>query len=662
MSSNTAPTEKNTTTMETNVAYYDHHQQQQQQQQQAEYLYKTLARQLEYYFCTKNLLRDTYVQTLRSLNDGCVPVSILVGFGKAGTITAALTATLKTMKELSSSPNQTEKKNSKDAEAENKTAAATASVSSPCDDADVVVDIDSEDLTSIAMQIVHTVATKYSVLLDMFKIDNETGKKASAGDNQQQRQRPWRWAVGTVSGHPIPMQKIESYVPPLAPADTTAQSSVSAAGYVPAALVAPTQPPTLDNAAAGGMSSTTTTASTFHHQIANTIILRDVPTIDSNESTIRNLFANLRQKGGVDDDASSSPAIVEAHLDVHDCWFVTFETTSRDVMADIMLKLRRKKYPSSGIQVQARIKSIATPSPNTYRPVQRPKSLTTNNGTGKCNKSSRKRSSNNRSRSRGNKDQHQQRQAAPSTSTSNGVNNDDNSPSQVAGPTVNKKGTKHRSGSESSKNNKPGTNSPTTDATVHTGSQQPPTLGEHDFPTLPLPIPASTKTVIRVERSLTLGKNEDDDLLICNGDGELDEDDSDVQSNGKVRCGTFSDSASTATTSSSSSQSKQSSSNASRPSIATISSSAPMGGYAAALLKKASPSIPAKAIVGKSSSTTKKAVDRNLYDAAGAGVHKPSSSNAAGLKIPSVLKPSTNHCWGGSASGSKTSFADILRN
>mmetsp|Transcript_51235 Transcript_51235/g.123693 ORF Transcript_51235/g.123693 Transcript_51235/m.123693 type:complete len:649 (-) Transcript_51235:159-2105(-) len=648
MSSNTAPTEKNTTTMETNVAYYDHHQQQQQQQQQAEYLYKTLARQLEYYFCTKNLLRDTYVQTLRSLNDGCVPVSILVGFGKAGTITAALTATLKTMKELSSSPNQTEKKNSKDAEAENKTTADTAPVSSPCDDAEVVIDVDSEDLTSIAMQIVHTVATKYSVLLDMFKIDTETGKKVGADDGQQkekqQLQRPWRWAVGTVSGHPIPMQKIESYVPPLAPADTTAQSSVSAAGYVPAALVAPTQPPTLDNAAAGGMSSTTTTASTFRHQIANTIILRDVPTIDSNESTIRNLFASLREKEEVDDDLSSCPAIVEAHLDVHDCWFVTFETTSRDVMADIMLRLRGKKYPSSGIQVQARIKSIATPSPNTYRPFQRPKSLTTKNGTGKSNKSSRKRSSNNRSRSRGkngNKDQHRQLQAVPSTSTGNGVNNVDKSTSQVEGTTANQKGNKLRSSSESSNSNKPGTNSPTTDAGVHPKPQKPPTLGEDDFPTLPLPIPTSTKTVIRVERSLTLGKNEDDDLLICNGDGELDEDDSDVQSNGKVRCGTFSDSASTATTSSSSSQSKQSSSNASRPSIATLSSSAPIGGYAAALLKKASPRLAAKAVVGKSSSTTKKEVDRNLYDAAGAGVHKPTSSNAT---------------------GSKMSFADILRN
>ena len=324
--------------------------------------------------------------------------------------------------------------------------------------------------------------------------------------------------------------------------------------------------------------------------------------------------------------------------------FVTFETTSRDVMADILLRLRRKKYPSSGIQIQARIKSIAAPSPNSYRHVPRPKSLKTKNGTGKSNKSSRK----NRSRGRGssnsgNKKHHQQqRQTVPTTSTGNGVNNVDKSTSRVEGSTTNQKGNKHRSSIESSNSDKAGTNSSKTDASVHPEPQKPPTMGEEDFPTLPpLPIQTSTKTVIRVERSLTLGRNEDDDLLICNGDGELDEDDlDDVQSNGKVRCGTFSDSASTATTTSSSSQSKQSSSNASRPGITTTASSAPMGGYAAALLKKASPSIPAKVGVGKSSSATTKSVDRKVYDAAGTGGHKHTSSNDAGSKI---------------------SFADILR-
>ena len=48
-----------------------------------------LARQLEYYFSTHNLSRDTYVRTLRELNDGCVPVSILVNFSKVKVIVAS---------------------------------------------------------------------------------------------------------------------------------------------------------------------------------------------------------------------------------------------------------------------------------------------------------------------------------------------------------------------------------------------------------------------------------------------------------------------------------------------------------------------------------------------------------------------------------------------
>jgi La domain len=41
-----------------------------------------LARQLEYYFSNVNLSSDTYLQTLRNLNDGYVPASILSNFAK----------------------------------------------------------------------------------------------------------------------------------------------------------------------------------------------------------------------------------------------------------------------------------------------------------------------------------------------------------------------------------------------------------------------------------------------------------------------------------------------------------------------------------------------------------------------------------------------------
>ena len=41
-----------------------------------------LARQVEYYFSDVNLEKDAYVSTLRSLNDGYVPLSIISNFGK----------------------------------------------------------------------------------------------------------------------------------------------------------------------------------------------------------------------------------------------------------------------------------------------------------------------------------------------------------------------------------------------------------------------------------------------------------------------------------------------------------------------------------------------------------------------------------------------------
>ena len=41
-----------------------------------------LSRQLEYYFSAANLSRDTYLRTLRELNDGYVPAAILANFAK----------------------------------------------------------------------------------------------------------------------------------------------------------------------------------------------------------------------------------------------------------------------------------------------------------------------------------------------------------------------------------------------------------------------------------------------------------------------------------------------------------------------------------------------------------------------------------------------------
>lgn len=52
------------------------------EQEQHDLLLSALARQLEFYFSPANLSRDTYLQTLQSLNDGYVPVSIIANFAK----------------------------------------------------------------------------------------------------------------------------------------------------------------------------------------------------------------------------------------------------------------------------------------------------------------------------------------------------------------------------------------------------------------------------------------------------------------------------------------------------------------------------------------------------------------------------------------------------
>lgn len=52
-------------------------------------LSQTLARQLEYYFSEANLSKDTYLQTLRRLNDGCVPLAIIANFAKVQALTNA---------------------------------------------------------------------------------------------------------------------------------------------------------------------------------------------------------------------------------------------------------------------------------------------------------------------------------------------------------------------------------------------------------------------------------------------------------------------------------------------------------------------------------------------------------------------------------------------
>ena len=66
-----------------------------EQREQRILTHRLLARQLEYYFSTANLSKDTYLSTLRELNEGYVPLSIIANFGKVQALApyeSALTA------------------------------------------------------------------------------------------------------------------------------------------------------------------------------------------------------------------------------------------------------------------------------------------------------------------------------------------------------------------------------------------------------------------------------------------------------------------------------------------------------------------------------------------------------------------------------------------
>jgi hypothetical protein len=121
-----------------------------EQNERLKTIHQLLARQLEYYFSTVNLDKDTYLSTLRNLNDGYVPVSIIANFAKVQAL-APLEA---------------------------------------------------------ALDCVQTAATKYSDLLEIVVIDSDTGKRVVEGEKDEKKKT--LIAVGPVSGEPIPMERIST--------------------------------------------------------------------------------------------------------------------------------------------------------------------------------------------------------------------------------------------------------------------------------------------------------------------------------------------------------------------------------------------------------------------------------------------------------------------
>lgn len=112
-----------------------------------EHVYDALARQLEYYFSPQNLQSDTYLQTLRDLNDGCVPVSILANFTKVKAILASIIG-FETVESLQKKSNPKQRF--------------------------------IEEETQRINAILHVVNTCYTYNLQIYSIDTQTGKITSA--------------------------------------------------------------------------------------------------------------------------------------------------------------------------------------------------------------------------------------------------------------------------------------------------------------------------------------------------------------------------------------------------------------------------------------------------------------------------------------------------
>jgi hypothetical protein len=264
--------------------------------EESEALLRQLARQLEYYFSRINLSKDMYLQTLRDLNDGYVPVTILATFSKVQSLV-------------------------------------------------------SYDSVNAVIQ----AATDYSESLEVVTIDIETRKRVIDTvdkDSTKTKKNETLLAVGPVQKEPLDIE-VEA-TQPVTP-------FVSPTRVVNVTSITPTS-----------------TDGVFH----NTIILRDVPS-DVTEDQVRALFD------------FACPTIIDLHLDVASCWyvcsgyylccdcltllgscavlflprFVSFDTTSRDDMINIMVGLKSKQLPN-GESVKARLK--AAPAATTLMPAGAP--------------------------------------------------------------------------------------------------------------------------------------------------------------------------------------------------------------------------------------------------------------------------------------------------
>ena len=200
-----------------------------EQREQRILTHQLLARQLEYYFSTANMSRDTYLSTLRDLNDSYVPVSIIANFGKVQAL----------------APYES------------------------------------------ALEAVVSAATDHSDLLEIVELNDQGKKIVNAGHDDTEEETNTSnttiiLAVGSVSGNPIPMSQIPQQQDNKTKAtnETSTSTSTSTSSSPPRS---PTSNPKLTaSTGSNGISSSPS-------NVQNTIILREVAE-DVVEKILRDLF------------------------------------------------------------------------------------------------------------------------------------------------------------------------------------------------------------------------------------------------------------------------------------------------------------------------------------------------------------------------------------
>jgi hypothetical protein len=334
-----------------------------------------------------------------------------------------------------------------------------------------------------------------------------------------------------------------------------------------------------------------------------------------------------------------------SHPVVNNCWsfrFVTLDTSSREDMFEVMLKLRTMKYPS-GEPVMARLKSSAAASISpssvsvaTLSPFYNHEQVTTmfapslvptpgtNLGsylTGakkKRGSNKNKASGSSRSKNPGQLLQQQQHPSHPSGISSKNKFQKSNSPNQKR--TGGKEGTRQ--------SNLPSTSPKTTSNIVPDVRLEAPVMNEEAFPSLPPSedsFASGNTNKIEVEKVPDQRSDIDEDELFEKGRGNA-----------------FSDSSSTATTSTSSTPSSM------QPNII-------MGGYAAAVMRTAAPSGVAPSIK-KQTKPTSVVVKRDESKAVARINDETTKKNTQQKQTRSATVTVNPPAW-----GNGRSFADVLR-